>query len=178
MRRTTNTNKGFTLIELVVVIVILGILAATALPKFVDLGKDARIASVRSLRGAIETAAREGYALCKLSPSTCSENATTSNPTEVTGNYVIRPGFALPLRFHWGFPIGWDDYPTHTTISMGIGNLVNYTGFTRPVYISGELKSYFNKDGAPDPTNCTVVYDLSNASVSKNVSVTTIETGC
>ena len=50
-------QKGFTLIELIVVIVILGILAAVALPKFSDLSAQARISKMQALQGSIKAAA-------------------------------------------------------------------------------------------------------------------------
>lgn len=57
-----NKQTGFTLIELVMVIVILGVLAATALPKFVDLSSDAKIAATNGVAAALASGGAINYA--------------------------------------------------------------------------------------------------------------------
>jgi len=87
-------QAGFTLIELVLVIVILGILSAVALPKFVNLGSDARTAAMKAVEGSMRSTNSIIYAKASVANQLAVNGSVTVNGVAVTTRY----GFALNVN--------------------------------------------------------------------------------
>lgn len=142
-------QNGFTLIELVIVIVLLGTLAAVALPKFVNLNTDARIASVRALAGAVDSASDMVHAHVLVTGSTTS--------VAVEGGVVYLAN---------GYPAA-----TANGIAAALKSTDNYS------ITAGTNKYTWEHNGATTPASCSVAYVASTAAGSPpTVSSTTI--GC
>ncbi|MBV1909442.1 MAG: prepilin-type N-terminal cleavage/methylation domain-containing protein [Kangiellaceae bacterium] len=130
MNKSLPKASGFTLIELIVVIVILGIMAAIAGPKFVDLQSDARLSVVQGVEGSIRSAATLVYSKSLIDGT---EGLATSTVAIGTGN--VDTVFGYPAATGAGMDAALDLSGDITASGAGVYTLqasclVTYTAAT------------------------------------------------
>jgi MSHA pilin protein MshA len=94
----SHQSRGFTLIELVVVITILGILAAFAIPKFIALDSQARIATVNGLAGSVKSAAALARSLSMATNNATGPVFMEGASVTLTNSYPDLAGIALAVN--------------------------------------------------------------------------------
>jgi MSHA pilin protein MshA len=143
-------QRGFTLIELVVVIIILGILAAFAVPRFMGLDQQARVASVNSLVGTLRSASAmaHGVWLAQGSPAA---------PITIDGQAIT---FA-------------QGYPTAGTIGLLLAAGTVTANAQAGTFTYSAANGTFQLNGAPTPANCMVTYANATAATIEPTITTT-----
>lgn len=125
-------SRGFTLIELVIVIVILGILGAVAAPRFINMQGDAYKANLEALKGSVEGAAILGHTKAILNGYDNIEYVLSDSSNNFKRSKRFEPGDERDIVFSFGYPAASGDgiirmLQSSDTFSSDKGTRFQYT---------------------------------------------------
>jgi MSHA pilin protein MshA len=137
-------QRGFTLIELVVVIVILGILAAFAVPRFMGMEAEARAATIKSMGGTLRAAASMAHSKCQAQGCGATGNVTFEGQTVTMAfGYPNAATIRRTLQDVSGFAVS-NPTPTQTRFAK-IGATGNcWVQYNQPTNANGPTYTYGN----------------------------------
>ncbi len=97
MQNKQHKQAGFTLIEIIAVLIILGILAAVATPKFMSMQKESRIAAVKQLKASMQSAAVLCYAKGNLTNAGLNGTLQAADIADITSDVELQNGYPKDL---------------------------------------------------------------------------------